>query len=150
MSPSRPAAVLWAAFLLGAGPIWSAEGNPGVLLEGPASARALAAVVDRTSPGVPDPEILFDEKGRPFVSTTHFIVVLKPRATVGQTNAALKSMNATIVGMVHGEDVLEIRLPDPQRRRTLRDVDALVAALRRLPAFKDALPFSFQNAAEAP
>ncbi|HNG45721.1 MAG TPA: hypothetical protein PLO76_08085, partial [Elusimicrobiota bacterium] len=105
---------------------------------------------DRTSPGVPDPEILFDEKGRPFVSTTHFIVVLKPRATVGQANAALKSMNARVVGMVKGQDVMEIRLPDPQRRRTLRDVDALVAALRRLPPFKDALPFSFQNAAEAP
>jgi hypothetical protein len=59
-------------------------------------------------------------------------------------------MNATIVGMVRGQDVLEIRLPDPQRRRTLRDVEALVAALRRLPPFRDALPFSFQNAAETP
>lgn len=149
MNPSRPATVLWAALMLAGLPALG-EAPPGVLLEGPASAQALASVVDRTSPGVPDTEILFDEKGRPFVSTTHFIVVLKPRATVGQANAALKSMNAAIVGMVEGQDVLEIRLPDPQRRRTLRDVDALVAALRRLPPFKDALPFSFQNGAEAP
>lgn len=149
MIPLRPAAVVWGATLL-LSPALRAQDDPGVLLEGPAGARALAAVTDQTSPGVPDPEILFDEKGRPFVSTTHFIVVLKPRATVGQANAALKSMNARVVGMVKGQDVMEIRLPDPQRRRTLRDVDALVAALRRLPPFKDALPFSFQNAAEAP
>lgn len=150
MNPIRPAPLLLASLMLAAFAAGNAEESAGVLLEGPAAARALSAVVDRTSPGVPDPEILFDEKGRPFVSTTHFIVVLKPRATVGQTNAALKAMNATIVGMVKGQDVLEIRLPDPRRRRTLRDVEALVAALRRLPPFRDALPFSFQNAAETP
>lgn len=123
----------------------TAGADGGGYLPGAEDAPAARAVEDRPSPGVPDPEILFDESGRPFVSTTHFLVVLKPGATVGQVNAALRRFNARITGMARGQNVLEIRVPDPGRRRTLRDVENLAAALARLPPFKDALPFSFQN-----
>lgn len=139
------AAVL-VAFVVGA----RSEDLPGKLLEGPSKQLARNALGNYTGPGVPDSEILFDQDDLPFVATTHFIVVLKDKVTVGQVNSALKSMNARITGMTRDGNTLEIRIPDPQNKRGLADVEAVVAKLRTLPVFMDALPVSFQGSADDP
>ena len=133
---------LSAAFLLMAARVRSDE-PLGVYLDGPAGQRAIAATIERASPGGKETEIIHDEQGKPFMAMTHFIVVLEPQATVAEVNAALKSLNARVVGMEKGKDVLEIRIPDPARRRTLKDIEAMATKLERLPVFADALPLTF-------
>jgi hypothetical protein len=130
-------------------PSW-AEDLPGKLLEGPSKQLARSALGNYTGPGVPDSEILFDQDDLPFVATTHFIVVLKDKVTVGQVNGALKSMNARITGMTRDGNTLEIRIPEPKNQRSLADVEAVVAKLRTLSVFADALPVSFQGSVDDP
>lgn len=128
-------------FLLAA-PAFAAD--EGVYLTGPQNQTAFSTLRDYGKGDVPEPEIIFDENGAPFVSTTRFLVVLKPKASVGQVNAALKSVGGRITSMKRGKNLLEIRIPDPHRARGLSEVESLAKDLRKLPPFQDALPLSFQ------
>lgn len=119
------------------------EEQTGVFLTGAPGQTAVTATSHLPSPGAKETEIIHDEQGRPFMAMTHFIVVLEPQATVGQVNAALKSLNARVVGMEKGKDVLEIRIPDPSGKRDLKSIEALATKLERLPVFADALPLTF-------
>ncbi len=136
-------------FLIAAAALFGAEAPApvGMFLPGDRALPAASALRDYSAGGIPETEIIFDEQGRPFLSTTHFIVVLRTGVHVGEVNDALRASNARITSMAKKGRTLEIRIPDPERKRGLSEVQALAAALRRRPPFEDALPLSFTDTA---
>lgn len=136
-------------FLFAAAALFGAEAPApaGVFLQGDRTLPAVSALRDYSAGGIPDTEIIFDEAGRPFLSPTHFIVVLRAGALVGEVNDALRASGARITGMTKKGQTLEIRIPDPKRTRGLSEAQALVAALRRRAPFEDVLPLSFTETA---
>ena len=113
----------------------SAPGGSGGLLAGRSSARALTAVkdVDRLERH-PGSEVSDAPHGAR-IARTEIVMRLKPAATVGQVNAALRSVGGVVAGSLDGSPRLIVATPDPG---SLAALDAVIAALGRMPGVQSA------------
>ncbi len=120
---------------------------PGKLLRGRASARASRAIrtvdaVQRHSAS----EVSTSARGAGFVRT-ELVLRLKPTATVGQVNGALRAAGGRIAASVPGMPRLVISIPDPG---SLGVLDALLARLGRRPGIASALRAGVASTQELP
>jgi subtilisin family serine protease len=107
----------------------------GRLLRGRRSARARGAVPDLDLFGRHTDATVSRAKGGARVPRTEIALRLRPDATVGQANAALRSVGGRIAGSLDGSTHLMVAIPDPG---TLDALDAVLKGVRRRPGVRRA------------
>ena len=96
-----------------------------VLLKGLPNEPANEHLPDIIVPVPPEGEVIVDDRPngtRLLTSRTRILVVFADTATVGEVNALLGSMNATIIGAIPGIKVVVIAIPDTSDFSGLSDV----------------------------
>lgn len=123
--------------------IWQFSAAPGALvaLPGNPSDQAVDAIGEYDADiTFPTAELDFDISRGTTVVRSKLIFGFKSGATVGEVNALLQSMGATIVRTYAKTAVVEVRIPDPG---SVQAMNAQLAALSGNPLVRYALPTAF-------
>ncbi|MFT3816443.1 MAG: S8 family serine peptidase [Rubrivivax sp.] len=125
------------------GLVWQFSADPGTTgpLPGTPTDLAIDAITEYDADaGFPTAEVDLDVVRGVTILRSKVIFGFVPTATIGQVNAILQSLQATIVRSYAKSVVLEVRIPDPG---SLSALETLITNLRAAPGVAFAMPMSF-------